>query len=178
MSSRGKVTLDSNSQGLISSIRINPKLITSKESFVETMMEEFTHAIVTQEVRNPNSEEVKRLKDLQQQAIAHFGTDNFIEYKNIIDRRKELFTKKRHGIELTEEETTFLETQQIDSDTRRFIYRLSNFDEFVAGILMDEKFQNYIDGIKEVDTNKSLWQKFIDIVLKIVNKFGILLMVY
>mgnify|MGYP003591376765 FL=1 len=38
---------------------------------------------------------------------------------------------------------------------------------------MDEKFQNYIDGIKEVDTNKSLWQKFIDIVLKIVNKFGI-----
>ena len=173
MSSRGKVTLDSNSQGLISSIRINPKLITSKESFVETMMEEFTHAIVTQEVRNPNSEEVKRLKDLQQQAIAHFGTDNFIEYKNIIDRRKELFTKKRHGIELTEEETTFLETQQIDSDTRRFIYRLSNFDEFVAGILMDEKFQNYIDGIKEVDTNKSLWQKFIDIVLKIVNKFGI-----
>ena len=173
MSSRGKVTLDSNSQGLISSIRINPKLITSKESFVETMMEEFTHAIVTQEVRNPNSEEVKRLKDLQQQAIAHFGIDNFVEYKNIIERRKELFNKKRHGIELTEEETTFLETQQIDSDTRRFIYRLSNFDEFVAGILMDEKFQNYIDGIKEVDTNKSLWQKFIDIVLKIVNKFGI-----
>ena len=173
MSSRGKVTLDSNSQGLISSIRINPKLITSKESFVETMMEEFTHAIVTQEVRNPNSEEVKRLKDLQQQAIAHFGVDNFVEYKNIIDRRKELFNKKRYGIELTEEETTFLETQQIDSDTRRFIYRLSNFDEFVAGILMDEKFQNYIDGIKEVDTNKSLWQKFIDIVLKIVNKFGI-----
>ena len=173
MTSRGKVTLDSNSQGLISSIRINPKLITSKESFVETMMEEFTHAIVTQEVRNTNSEEVKRLKDLQQQAIAHFGVDNFIEYKNIIDKRKELFTKKRHGIELTEEETIFLETQQVDSDTRRFIYRLSNFDEFVAGVLMDEKFQNYIDGIKEVDTNKSLWQKFIDIVLKIVNKFGI-----
>ena len=173
MTSRGKVTLDSNSQGLISSIRINPKLITSKESFVETMMEEFTHAIVTQEARNANSEEVKRLKDLQQQAIAHFGVENFIEYKNIIDKRKELFNKKRHGIELTEEEATFLETQQIDSDTRRFIYRLSNFDEFVAGVLMDEKFQNYIDGIKEVDTNKSLWQKFIDIVLKIVNKFGI-----
>ena len=95
MTSRGKVTLDSNSQGLLSSIRINPKLITSKESFVETMMEEFTHAIVTQEARNANSEEVKRLKDLQQQAIAHFGVDNFIEYKNIIDKRNELFTKKR-----------------------------------------------------------------------------------
>lgn len=177
LTNRGIANLRNTNEGNAMSIRINPNLINSKESYIETILEELVHSIVFKETRNPNSEYIRNLRNLHQQVIANFGQENLTTYSNAIERLNDLKAKERASIELTEEEQEFqrnyTELFRENPDLRRNVYRLNNFDEFIAGILMDYKFQNYLNNIKETDTNKSLWSKFLDIITKIAEKFGI-----
>lgn len=177
LSRRGVANIRQTNEGDIMSIRINPTLINSRESYVETILEELVHSVVVKETRNTNSEYVQNLKNLHQQVIDYFGKENLIAHNEIIDKLQDLKAKQIAGIELTEEEKEFQTINnkyyQENPNIKRQVYRLNNFDEFIAGILMDSKFQNYLNNIKETDTNKTLWQKFINIVAQIVKKFGI-----
>lgn len=172
LSSRGRTTIRNTNEGSITSIRINPNLITDNASYVQTILEELTHAIVYQELRT-DSENVTRLKELHQQVIANYGgqaklnSDNFI-----MNNLNDINNKLKAGFSITEEEAAYMEIHS-GGVNNRLVYRLNSFDEFIAGVLTDGNFQDYLNNLSEIGTSKTLWQKFIDIIAKIAIKFGL-----
>lgn len=174
---RGRATIRRGvTQGDVTSIRLNPTLIDSKESLAETLLEELTHAIVYSQIRNPESTHVKRLQELQRQAIVAFGEDKLRSTNFITEKLKDLNNKLKAGINLTEEENAFYDIHRSKLNSTgddRIAYRLNNFDEFVAGVLVDKRFQDFLNNIEEIGSNKTLWQKFIDFVTELAEQFGL-----
>lgn len=173
----GVTNMRSTNTGSVTSIRINPQLLRNKEHYAEVMLEELTHALVYEDLRDENSVAVQNLKEIQSQAITAFGPELLQEYNFKFKKLREVNEKERVGIELTEEElafrTNFKAKLANNPDDRRIVYRLNNFDEFVAGVLIDKDFQTFLNQIRESDTNKSLWEKFLDVVKKVAKKFGL-----
>lgn len=162
-------------KGDSTSIRINPSLINDKATYQRTLIEELTHSLVKKESLNGGSETNKRLRDLWDQAKSAYGKENlsYIESSNyILQDFREI---ERSGGDLTPEQQQQKDNliEERKNHNLKLAYALNDFDEFIAHIGVNRDLQNFLNNIKETDTQKSLYQKFVDIILNLLSELGI-----
>lgn len=151
-------------------IRLNPEMIGNSSQYARVLLEEMTHALTRKEARNLESPATKRLIDLYNQARAVFGEENIQLALNRQNALRTARTKDRNGIPITREEQELLDEPM--EDNAKLAYALSNFDEFIAHIGVNGELQTFLRDIKESDTQKSLYRKFVDIIQSLLEALG------
>lgn len=171
MSTAGVATSRANES---TGIRLNPSRIGNANQYARVLIEEMTHALTRKEARNLESPITQRLMDLYTQARGAYGNDLLASQIQDQQEARELRAKERAGIPLTQEETDRLNVlvgNGIEADGA-LIYALSNFDEFIAHIGINRSLQRHLNNIKETDTQKSLYSKFVDIIIQLLEALG------
>jgi hypothetical protein len=150
-------------------IRLNPTRIGNSNQYARVLIEEMTHALTRKEARNLDSPITQRLIDLYTQARDAYGTEKLNTEIQNQQQRREIMAKERAGIPLTDEEQTIIND---GANPSALVYALSNFDEFIAHIGINRELQRHLNNIKETDTQKSLYSKFVDIILQLLEALG------
>lgn len=129
-------------------IKINTSLIKTQEEFEQVVLEEIIHSITHQNIKD-GGENYLKLLELRNTIINMVGKDKVAKVAE----------KIKNGKPLTQEEVDLY-------------YPLTDMYEFVAAIFTNPKFQDYLHS-KEYQTDKSLIQRFRDIILNILKALGV-----
>lgn len=133
-------------------IRVNPKLFTDETDFQNVFVEETVHAMLKKEIHaNPLSPIHDYYKQAKEAVINKYGQEAYDRMVNKMANKLPL----KEGVE------------------RDVIYRVFNVDEFVAGAIKDKAFQELLNDTPRKDSNKSLWQSFIDSIVSLLEKLGV-----
>lgn len=148
------VTYTTNITGEPVRIEINPNKIKSDLEMQNVMIEEMTHAVLKQELKNEDSVFTNNINDLRNDVIASLTHEEKLEFKKVVDKVKKNLPLK-------------------EGKEKEFYYNLINNDEFVTGSIKDKSFQQHLNNQEGSYTVKSLWSKFIDSIKKLLVKLGV-----
>lgn len=162
--------------GKVAAIYFNPALMKNDADARTVILEEFVHAVAYNELRDPsNPDVIKRVKQLQEIAIEHFGKDRMAEMEKL-ENQLELLSAKQNQGSLTADEQQQYDALLNNDELNHIYYRLKNTDEFLAGTLLSNNFQRYINSIdmstEKGEELKTLWDSIVDLILSVLKKFG------
>jgi hypothetical protein len=136
-------------------ISINPRHIEGSSMMETTILHELTHAMTRKILNNPTTDNQQRLK--QRMVDLHAQVEKAM--------------RKKYGKQIEALEKRGWKNFESDLE-ERVLYGVKNVDEFVTMAMTSKEFQAELRST-EITKDRSLWDKFIELVSKFLRDAGI-----